>query len=215
MAEFIRARSLEQKQLRINEIMETTEKLFLEHTYHEITLTTIAEALHWSRGNLYKYVTTKEEIFLELYLRKQEKYFSEIEAAFTDKNPLSTEAFAELWTNLLVENIDLLHYYSILTTIIETNVSQERLVEFKKKSNDDFEVINQILSKQCMLSEDHAAKLYFALLFHANGLNNVCSINPLVSEAMKIAGLPVLENNFAGDFYDFMMIFLRGYQSDN
>lgn len=34
--------------------------------YTEIAITTIADKLIWSRANLYKYVTTKEEIFLEL-----------------------------------------------------------------------------------------------------------------------------------------------------
>jgi AcrR family transcriptional regulator len=215
MAEFVRARSLEQKQLRMNEIMKTTDKLFSEHTYHEITLTTIAEALHWSRGNLYKYVTTKEEIFLELYLEKQENYFSAIESAFANKDQLSATAFVDLWTSVLAENLDFLQYYSILTTIIETNVSLERLAEFKKKASAGFEPINQILSKHCNLSLDRAAMLYWALLFHACGLNNVCSINPIVKEAMKMAGLPEFENNFAGDFHDFMMICLRGYQNND
>ena len=215
MAEFVRARSIEQKQLRMNEIMKTTDKLFSERTYHEITLTTIAEALHWSRGNLYKYVTTKEEIFLDLYLEKQNNYFSAIESAFADKDQLSAAAFADLWTRVLVEHLDFLHYYSILTTIIETNVPLERLAEFKKKASAGFEVINQILSKHCQLSMDRAAMLYWALLFHACGLNSVCSLNPIVKEAMKMAGLPEFENNFTGDFHDFMMICLRGYQNND
>lgn len=57
-----RARSPEKKQERFNQIMEVTNDLFLKHSYHDITLTTIAKALNWSRGNLYKYVNTKEEI---------------------------------------------------------------------------------------------------------------------------------------------------------
>ena len=39
---------------------------FAERPYHEITLTTIADELGWSRANLYKYVCTKEEVFLLL-----------------------------------------------------------------------------------------------------------------------------------------------------
>lgn len=34
--------------------------------YTEIAITTIADKLIWSHANLYKYVTTKEEIFLEI-----------------------------------------------------------------------------------------------------------------------------------------------------
>ena len=68
-----RAVSPKQKEQRYLEIMDVTDELFKNHTYHEITLTKIAEELGWSRGNLYKYVDTKEEIFLSLYLRKQKK----------------------------------------------------------------------------------------------------------------------------------------------
>ena len=34
--------------------------------YTEIAITTITDKLIWSRANLYKYVTTKEEIFLKI-----------------------------------------------------------------------------------------------------------------------------------------------------
>lgn len=61
MPAFKRARSAEQKQERMREIKRAAADLFATRPYHEITLTTIAEQLSWSRANLYKYVTTKEE----------------------------------------------------------------------------------------------------------------------------------------------------------
>ena len=62
MAEYIRARSEDQKEERLNQIKDATAKLFETQPFNEITLSTIAEKLGWSRANLYKYVTTKEEI---------------------------------------------------------------------------------------------------------------------------------------------------------
>ena len=64
MADYIRARSYDQKEERLNQIKKATEELFENFPYTEITLSTIAEKLGWSRANLYKYVTTKEEIIL-------------------------------------------------------------------------------------------------------------------------------------------------------
>ena len=69
-AVFIRARSGEHKEERLSQIKEATAELFASCPYSEITLTTIAEKLGWSRANLYKYVTTKEEIFLEISAKK-------------------------------------------------------------------------------------------------------------------------------------------------
>lgn len=212
MSEFIRARNTEQKQLRMNEIMETTDKLFSEHTYHEITLTTIAVALNWSRGNLYKYVTTKEEIFLELYLKKQHGYFHDINATFAGKSDLTEEAFADLWSNILDNNHDFLRYYGILATIIETNVTVERLADFKKNVSTGLNEIISILEKHCKISYDKAYNLFGTLIFHACGLNNSCNINPLVKEAMKMAGLPELKVDFVLEFKQFMLMCLRGYK---
>lgn len=216
MTEFIRARSTEQKRQRMIEIMKTTDHLFQAHSYQEITLTTIAEALDWSRGNLYKYVTTKEEIFLELYLEKQNNYFSDIISTFTDKNNLTDEEFSALWTCVLDRNHDYLRYYGILATIIETNVTVERLAEFKKIVLSDFDPIIQILSNHCQtISFDDAVSLYWTLIFHACGLNNSCNINPLVEEAMKLAGLPELQVNFFQHFNDFMLMCLGHYKQNN
>ena len=53
MAKFIRARSEEQKAQRMAEIKAAAERQFAEHPYHEISLTTIADELGWSRANLY------------------------------------------------------------------------------------------------------------------------------------------------------------------
>lgn len=213
MAEFIRARSIEQKMRRMKEIMEKTDQLFRDHTYHEITLTTIAEALSWSRGNLYKYVTTKEEVFLELYLEKQDNYFSDIKSAFSDKDDLTDEEFADLWTIILDKHHDYLRYYGILATIIETNVTVERLVEFKKTVLSDFDPIIQILSKHChSISSDNATDLYWTLLFHACGLNNSCHVNPLVKHAMTLAGVPEFQISFMENFRNFMLMCLRHYK---
>lgn len=215
MTKFIRARSNEQKQQRLNEIMKTTDQLFHDNTYHEITLTTIAQSLGWSRGNLYKYVTTKEEIFLELYLEKQKNYFSDIESTFTNKDNLTDEEFTDLWTYVLDKNLDYLKYYGILATIIETNVTAERLVEFKKIVLSGFDPIIQILSKHCHnISTDDSTALYWTLIFHACGLNNSCHVSPLVKEAMKLAGLPELQNNFTQEFRKFMLMCLNHYKQN-
>ena len=80
--DFIRARSSEQKSQRMADIKRATAQLYRDFPYHEITLTTIAERLGWSRASLYKYVTTKEEIFLELSADARNAYFEDLLSAF-------------------------------------------------------------------------------------------------------------------------------------
>ncbi len=210
MAEYIRARSSEQKKERMNEIMEVTDHLFTEKTYHDITLTTIATSLGWSRGNLYKYVTTKEEIFLELYLEKQKSYFEDLKAAFAGNNHLSKEEFAHTWAHILDLHHDYLKYYGILATIIETNVALERLVEFKRSVMNGVNDTIHIIEHQCGLSLETSSELFWAFLYHATGLNNGCTNNPKILEAMRIAGIPPRNVTFTDSIYGFILMCLKG-----
>lgn len=211
MTEFIRARSEENKRIRMDEIMNTTDHLFKSKSYHDVTLTTIAKELGWARGNLYKYISTKEEIFLELFLSKQDAYFKEIIETFSSDKPISNTDFINKWTQTLNAHLDFIGYFNILATIIETNVPLERLADFKKRTFDDVMPILDVLSEQFQFSLHTANDLFSALIYHANGLNSVCHLNPLVNEAMKLAGLPEYTRSFEDDFSHFMSMCVNGY----
>ncbi len=213
MTQFIRARNPEQKRQRLEEIMAATDQLFHEKPYHEVTLTTIAERLHWSRGNLYKYVTTKEEIFLELYAKKQSDFAQELSAAFRGKGSLSDEAFAGIWSEVLGRHPDYLRYHGILSTIIETNVTLENLTAFKKRSFSDRQPVFSLLAAQCPgLPDKRIWQLFFALLYHGCGLYTHTHCAELTAQAMKAAGQPVPQDAFEPMFADFMVMCLEYYK---
>ena len=99
MADYIRARSDEHKEERLSQIKEATAELFASCPYSEITLTTIAEKLDWSRANLYKYVTTKEEIFLEISAEKMAAYYGSLLSAFPEGNNFTPDVITEVWAD--------------------------------------------------------------------------------------------------------------------
>ena len=210
MTDFQRARSPEQKQQRMEEIMDATDTLFHAHSYHEVTLTTIAEALGWSRGNLYKYVITKEEIFLELYQVKQANFIDELHAALYGVAPCADEAFAGAWSDVLSRHQDYLRYHGILNTIIETNVTVERLAEFKKRSFANRERAYALLFAQCPnLSDGQVRQLFLTLLYHGCGLYSHTHATPLLEQAMALAGIPMAHDEFAPMFRDFLLMCLK------
>ena len=100
MAEFIRARSAEQKGQRLDQIKGAVRRQFAERPYHEITLTTIADELGWSRANLYKYVSTKEEVFLLLTADEMDSYFNALLTALPEGCGLSPDTVAEVWAGI-------------------------------------------------------------------------------------------------------------------
>ena len=104
MADYIRARSDEHKEERLSQIKGATAALFEKCPYSEITLTTIAEKLGWSRANLYKYVTTKEEIFLEIASEKMDAYYNALLSAFPEGNNFTADVITEVWAGIINAN---------------------------------------------------------------------------------------------------------------
>ncbi len=211
MAEFIRARSSAQKEQRMQEIKHAANDLFHERRYHEITLKAIAEKLGWSHAALYKYVTTKEDIFLELCADARADYVASLLAAYPTGCSYSPDVLAEVWTEQLNSHRDYLAYSDLLFSIIETNVSPERLAAFKRAYFSDMDRLIQRFAENGVIDAANADRLFNAVLFHAVSLNGWCSENELVAQAMEIAGLENRTPDFKREMRDFIGMCLHYY----
>lgn len=207
-----RARSPEKKQERFNQIMEVTNDLFLKHSYHDITPTTIAKALNWSRGNLYKYVNTKEEIFLEIYLSKQEEFINSLKESFESKK-IDQVYFANKLSQCFDQHRLYLRYHNILATIIETNVSVEKLADFKIKSYKQREYFFELLQIQCpQLSPKQVKMLFLTLMYHACGLDSHTHGTKLLEDAMALANLEIYYDNYCQLMSTFIIMCLNNFK---
>lgn len=131
--DFERARKPEQKQIRINQIKEATLTIFESTPYHEITLAKIAGKLNFTRANLYKYIGSKEEIFLEIILDEINKLISDLE---NNENRLNKEdllANAKIWADITEKHVLFLQLLSFMNTVLEQNASIEKLIHFKNR----------------------------------------------------------------------------------
>lgn len=204
MNDFIRARTDGQKQIRMAEIKASADALFNEMPYSDITLTTISTKLGWSRANLYKYVTTKEEIYLAICEEKMAAYFSSLNAAFPEDNKYSAQVVAEVWAGILNASQDYLHYVSILTSIIEKNVTVDRLAAFKKKYFDGAFAFSAKLSKMLSIPENSARSFFLDVLLYSSAGASSCEKNPLVQQALAKIKISTERK----DFYDIMKNFI-------
>lgn len=211
MSDFIRARSNAQKEQRMAEIKRAADELFHEKSYHEITLKGISERLGWSHAALYKYVGTKEEIFLELCADARGEYAASLLAAYPSGCSYSPEVLAQVWTEQLNSHRDYLAYSDLLFTIIETNVSAERLAAFKRSYFAEIDLLSARFRENLGIEPDRAGQLFNSVLFHAVSINGWCSENPLVAEAMEIAGLEQRVPDFKEEMRDFIEMCLAHY----
>ncbi len=208
MSDYIRARSPEQKQERMEAIMAAADKLFQKQPYHQITMGTIAEELGWSRSNLYKYAATQEEIFLALHSAKNRAWFEDL-AQSLEGAPLPAAEFARLWAEVTERHADFLRYQEIVISIIESNVTLERLTQFKRDFAGMLAPIVELLARQCDTDETTATDLFLTLLYQAPGLYNHFHCADLTREAMKAAGMPPVEGTFVESYAQFVEMCLE------
>ena len=209
MEEYIRARSDEHKEERLSQIKAATEKLFGSVPFNDITLTTIAKELGWSRANLYKYVTTKEEIILEIAGDKMETYYSALLAAFPIGNKFSSPIISEVWAGILNANQDYMRYVSYLNPVIETNVTVERLALFKKKYYDLAYAFRDRLVDMLSITKENAYKIQLDVLFFASSNAISCYKNPLIQKALKKIKITPPPMNFLNDMREFILMRLN------
>lgn len=207
--DFIRARSSEQKNQRMADIKQATAQLYREFPYHEITLTTIAERLGWSRASLYKYVTTKEEIFLELSADARNAYFCDLLTAFSPAVEFNASAVAATWAQIAESNKDWFVYGDILMTIIETNVTLDRLKVFKKGYFDLLDQLYSQMGPMLKLSKERFSCLVSTIHYHGTGLAGGCTTNPMVAQALKELGIDNPKPNFKTSMEEFILMCLR------
>lgn len=209
MQKYIRARSDDQKEERLNQIKEVTAQLFENNPYNEITLSKIAEKLDWSRANLYKYVTTKEEIILEIAKDKMTAYYSALLTAFPDGNNYSAEVIAEVWAGIMNAHQTYMLYVSYLNPVIETNVTVDRLVIFKKQYYDLAYALCDSLSKMLNLSKQDAYKLQLDMLFFGSSNAISCYKNPLIQAALEKISIQPPEMDFYKDMKEFILMRIK------
>ncbi len=117
-----RARSTEQVEHRVQEILKAAESLFTTVPYENITLQKIARKAGFSQSNLYRYFKTREEIFLRIYLNDL-KAWEEALAGELRKN-MALESFIELWTEIFCRQERLMQLSPLLMTVLERNSSE-------------------------------------------------------------------------------------------
>lgn len=212
MSTFQRARSVEQKEQRLGDIKAAAAELFASRPYHEITLTTIAEKLGWSRANLYKYVTTKEEIFLSLSADLRDEYFAALLAALPAGCGFSNDTIAEVWAGLASAHREYFRYGDLLFSVIETNVSVDKLVEFKRGYYEALPVLRVQLGGVCGIPPEAMEAFLNTIYYHGVGLAGSCLNNPLVKEAVEKLGVTPAPIDFQSAMRDFVVMTLSWYQ---
>ena len=130
-----RARTSTQKDERKEAICKAAVTLFKKSGYEQVSFNGIASEAKFTKSNMYRYFSSKEEIFLtifaDLFQDWQKDYLKKLKVFKENEN---IHTFALNWVNSFLQYPKFLDLIPILFISLEKNSSYEQLIKFKTLS---------------------------------------------------------------------------------
>jgi AcrR family transcriptional regulator len=128
----IQERKEREKELRRNEIVDAAEKLFLAKGYLETTMDDVAREAELSKGTLYLYFKSKEDLYHALVLRGMEILLPLFERAAVKnvKGIDKVKALTEVYVDFVIQHrsyVTIVTYNEVYNIINEETPTQEKL----------------------------------------------------------------------------------------
>lgn len=142
---------------------------------------------------------------------KMSAYMDALLAAFPPGCGYAVGVYAEVWAGILSAHRDYLRYGDILSSIIETNVSVDRLAEFKALYFEKAGALSAVLAQNLEIRREEAYECILAVYFHAVGICSMCCDNPLLQQALERAGIAVEPVDFQDNMKRFIAMNLEYY----
>lgn len=221
-----RARTDEQRQTRVHSVLSAAAALFDRLPYEEVSLGKIAAEAGFTRSNLYRYFSSREEIFLELYRMDLDAWLSEFtaeldaESAERDAGASLSAAerltsFVALWTQVLLRQQRLMRLTPLLSISLERNSSEEQYRAFKEFTADLMQRAAAIIRRRLPALSD--STLYRFFLVHqalVAGAAPMCRYNEMQRRVLESPSLAHLRVDFEGLYSSVMLAYLRGAEAD-
>jgi len=130
-----RARTDEKKNERKETIYQAAFKLFKNNGYDKVSFNAIAVEAGFTKSNMYRYFSSKDEIFLNVFADLFEQWAGDFSQQLRMlEQEAAAKSFADIWLNSMLLQPKLLDLMPILFTSLERNSSFEQLLEFKRLS---------------------------------------------------------------------------------
>lgn len=147
-----RARSQEDKENKKQEIKDKSIILFLQSPKELPSVSQIARACDLTKGALYRYFSSKEEIFLEIIQDEYISWFKKVQELF--EKDMDFKNTLDSIFNPFFENELLLRLSTIASQIIEINSSLEKTVEFKIFLGESVDFVASTLARKYGISKE-------------------------------------------------------------
>ena len=143
-------RRKKEKENRKNSILKAARKLFFERGFKSVTVDLIAAKAEVSKGSIYLYFDSKEEIYTQILISANIERHKEIEN-FARQEGTASELllkYARVYVNFFLENNEL---FRILMTFMlhaeNMNLTEEQNTQLIHTTNENIRTVSEILQK--------------------------------------------------------------------
>jgi AcrR family transcriptional regulator len=203
-----------EKLQRFQHIVDTTERLFEDSNFHEITMAKIAEKAGLAKGTLFIYFQTKEDVFLSLAEQKI-KQWSGLVANLLEDTRAKKDIQVDEFIDILITSLDnkvLVKLLAIMDDTLEQNIDFIRAVQFKTFLRgimiDLGKSIEAIFPK---LRQGDGMILLNQFFICFIGAYKVSTPSAVVRQVVKQPGLEIFDKDFFATFRDMAVYHMIGY----
>jgi AcrR family transcriptional regulator len=215
---YLRARSPEQKEERRRHLLDTAKSLLLEMPdLHDLGINELARRAQMTKSNVYRYFESSEAVLLDVLVEEFVLWRTELRKALSrdSKRSGTIEHIARTFSATVAARPLLCRLTSIFPSILEHNISAERMVEFKRgllavrrETALDFHACMPSISatsfERCI---HHALPLLI-------GLWPLSHPAELAGEVIGLPELAALRYRFQRDLEEGMLMLLRSLPND-
>ena len=174
----------------------------------------IAKAAKFTRSNLYKYFSSKEEIFFEFLKQDVIRWRKDLVATLGKKKRYTVNQFAAVWLDVHRRHERMQDLISILYDFLEKNASIERVVEFKRLASDEYTIVTGLLcSLFSALSPQKAVKFLNMQLAASIGLYRMTNLSTGQKEVLAYPEFKHLKIDYHVYYQECVEYLLKGLLS--
>jgi AcrR family transcriptional regulator len=226
--DFQRARSPEQKEERKTLLLEAARELLTEsRTEQELSLNELAKRAGMAKSNVYRYFESREAILLELLRQEWTLWFGELRTSVDEmrlprpgSKPAARRGVRDFTrvdqlvlrvAETMAQRPLLGRLCSILSSVLEQNVSAETVRAFKLDSVEFVKVLSEYLhGKAPELSTAQYEELFHTGFSALVGLWALAHPAPAVAAVLEDPRLTPFRHDFARDFARHLSLLARG-----
>ena len=143
----------------------------------------------------------------------RDAYTADLVDALGTPRALDASTAARAWAQVAGRHRTYFRYGDLLYTVIETNVTVDKLEQFKRGYYAQLPEVRERLSRGLGVREELVEQLVNTVYHHAMGLAGSCLNNPLVAQAVARLDIEPTHVDYEAQIEEFVLMCLTWYRA--